>query len=196
MTREKLIEIAKELWRENEITDFDYLKCQIIIDYLFTDTSYDELVNKYYVSRATVRRAINEKAPEYFGSEIVPLLRAKGKSNRDKSDKTRKYDIYKVADINLYGIEKILNEEIIELSKKDLLMLEAAYLFLLGNTYNKISEKLDISIATISVYLNSQRIEELLNKDFFKRLKNRLLSSASVSSKRLTKKNNMTKKSI
>ena len=191
MERVKLEQRAKELLESKIIDDFDYIKCQIIIDYLFDDVSYDDLVKKYYVSRATVRRALKEKAKFYFGEQIESLLTEKGKKNRDKSDKTRKYEIKQVEDVNLYNAKEILKEDILELSTKDIQIVFFAYLFLGGMTYKDISELFGICKATISNDLNSERVKELLKDKYYKKLKDRLMLLTPAPSRSISEKKEM-----
>ena len=191
MERIQLETRAKELLNSKIINDFDYIKCQIIIDYLFENVSYDDLAKKYFVSRATVRRALKEKAKFYFGEQIESLLIEKGKNNRDKSDKTRKYEIKKVEDVNLYSAKEILKEDILELSTKDIQIVFSTYLFLEGMTYKDISELFAVCKATISNDLNSERVRQLLKEEYYQKLKDRLIILTPAPSRSISEKKEM-----
>lgn len=179
--KESLLEFCGSEYLKGQLTYYEYLKCQIAIEYLFEQTTYDGLVKQFFVSISTVKRAINETAPKVFGANIASRLKQIGKNNRDNSDKRRKYLKIKREKIRIPYLDMIVKPNIEELDTREIKVINCIYMFLYQeNSYQEISDALDISKGMISIYLNGERIKGLLNDNVYEALRLKL-DMASVS---------------
>lgn len=173
--KENLLEFCSSEYIKKQLTYFEYLKCQIAIEYLFEQTTYEDLVKQFSVSISTVKRAINETAPKVFGNDIAKRLKQNGKNNRDNCDKRRKYSVIKREKMKIPYLDMIVKPNIEELDIREIKIINCIYMFLYQeNSYREISDALDISKGMISRYLNDDRLKKLLNDNVYEALKLKL----------------------
>lgn len=196
--KEKLIECVKAFTVQSTLTQSENFHIAIAIEYVcHKSITYDQLSELFHCSRSTIKRAFHDPILlNIFGSNFIKALQEKGKANKQNAyqrvnKEKRSLESWGLSTEQLLELHFIKHSDIQFLSEKELNMLKTALLFLKFGSehgYSFIANQIHKSKATISYYLTSSHLKELLKDVYYEEIQKMLKEKTPAPSRLIQKK--------
>lgn len=180
---DKLMDCIEKYDQEHSLSKIQLTKLNLVIEYFFTDITYQELAQKHQCSISTVKRAMkDDMIKQVFGEEFYTLLKGRSFHRKQKArigveKRTISLESSFFDPEQLLELRIIKNDDLNYFSAKEIKILETCLLFLKNGSekgYSFIAEKIGKSKTTISYYLNDENLSYLLKDVFYKEIKRML----------------------